>query len=350
MTIAAFRTTGWQCAPACSSANCSGAARRGTTTAAEAIVTSGSTGRAAPLRRPRALGAVDGQCAARTPTSRNADLPAARSTPRCTPRPDTQCVACVRGGQAQCQRHRRHRMAPRSRVATRQRREPADRRRLEAATSPRPRAHAARLSRDDRPRRVAAPAPQARAPRPPPQATRRHGVPDATSHTGLAAAARLPRQHAAAAHRRRYASACRTRAKDRPVRMVQGHRALLADDQHRRRPVQVRTCGGPTASACSATSGGGRRERSPPRSCRHRWSRCPSLRLPVLPPAQEEALAAFEQAHAEQAAAEGKERSEDEEPGEADESAVATAEAGEPVPEPHEDTAPGDGAQGGDYT
>ena len=72
--------------------------------------------------------------------------------------------------------------------------------------------------------------------------------------------------------------------------------------------------------------------------------------LPVLPPAQEEALAAFEQAHAEQAAAEGKERSEDEEPGEADESAVATAEAGEPVPEPHEDTAPGDGAQGGDYT
>lgn len=43
----------------------------------------------------------------------------------------------------------------------------------------------------------------------------------------------------------------------------------------------------------------------------------PEPEAPVLPPAQEEALAAFESAHAEQAAAEGKERSEDEEPDEA---------------------------------
>ncbi len=44
----------------------------------------------------------------------------------------------------------------------------------------------------------------------------------------------------------------------------------------------------------------------------------PEPEAPVLPPAQEEALAAVEQAHAEQAAAEGKERSEDAEPDEAD--------------------------------
>ena len=56
----------------------------------------------------------------------------------------------------------------------------------------------------------------------------------------------------------------------------------------------------------------------------------PEPEAPVLPPAQEEALAAFEQAHAEQAAAEGKERSEDEEPPEAvTEPPAGTTEAGE---------------------
>ena len=43
----------------------------------------------------------------------------------------------------------------------------------------------------------------------------------------------------------------------------------------------------------------------------------PGPEVPVLPPAQEEALAAFEPAHAEQDAAEGKDGSEDEEPPEA---------------------------------
>ena len=71
----------------------------------------------------------------------------------------------------------------------------------------------------------------------------------------------------------------------------------------------------------------------------------PEPEPPVLPPAQEEALAAFEQAHAEQAAAEGKERSEDAEPDEAvTEPPAVTAEsiaAKDPDDGPQPDSLPG---------
>ena len=69
----------------------------------------------------------------------------------------------------------------------------------------------------------------------------------------------------------------------------------------------------------------------------------PGPEVPVLPPAQEEALAAFESAHAEQDAAEGKDGSEDEEQPEA----VTEPPAGTTEPAPvAAETEPEEGGEG----
>jgi hypothetical protein len=74
--------------------------------------------------------------------------------------------------------------------------------------------------------------------------------------------------------------------------------------------------------------------------------------LEPLPAAQERALAAFNEATDAQDAAEGKDLSEDEPAAPAGAEAAEPSDdaapvAAEPAPEPHEDVAPGQGAQGG---
>ena len=143
------------------------------------------------------------------------------------------------------------------------------------------------------------------------------------------------------------------------------------------RQVQCTFCGAIGLAADMPDHGRGPRCYPDTEGCGHRWAAGKPVSLlphgaepleplpepePALPPAQEEALAAFESAHAEQDAAEGKDGSEDEaaaETGKApgppvsDQAVNETAEPapaeGEPAPEPHEDTAPGQDAQGGDH-